>query len=160
MRKTLIIRACAIGDFVLNLPAITALHERYRDARITLVGNRSTLKLAGEFLPVDGIHSIDVQPWPRLFYEAIPELGFDSAVVWMKDSVVATYLVESGVPEVIRADPFPSFGHAADHLLRIRRRGISFCIPEAEVPRRIGLFLASCSFNCPRAACCLKICRL
>ena len=118
MRRTLIIRACAIGDFVLNLPTIVALHRKYADGRITLVGNRSSLELANEFLPVERVHSIDVQPWPRLFYEALPNLEFDTAVVWMKDPVVADHLAASGIPEVIRADPFPEFGHASDHLLR------------------------------------------
>jgi len=121
MRKTLIVRACAIGDFVLNLPAIVALRKRYGDARMTLVGNRSSLELAGEFLPVERVYSIDVQPWPRLFYESLPNLEFDTAVVWMKDPVVAGYLTASGIPEVIRADPFPEFGHASDHLLRTLR---------------------------------------
>jgi len=53
-----------------------------------------------------------------LFYETLPGLDFDSAVVWMKDPVVATNLAESGIPNVLRTDAFPTFGHAADHLLR------------------------------------------
>jgi hypothetical protein len=36
----------------------------------------------------------------------------------MKDPIVADNLRASGIPEVLRADPFPVFGHAADHLLR------------------------------------------
>jgi ADP-heptose:LPS heptosyltransferase len=36
----------------------------------------------------------------------------------MKDPVFAENLKASGVSNVIRADPFPAFGHAADHLLR------------------------------------------
>jgi heptosyltransferase III len=113
---------------VLNLPAMIALHQKNRDARFTLVGNRSSLEIATEFIPVDRIHSIDVQPWPKLFYEAIPDLEFDTAVVWMKDPVVAKHLAASGIPEVIRADPFPQSGHAADHLLRTLR------LPRPELP--------------------------
>jgi heptosyltransferase-3 len=118
MQKTLIVRACAIGDFVLNLSALVALQNTRPEARFTLVGNASTLELAREFVPVDRIHSIDLQPWSRLFYEPLPNLEFDNAIVWMKDPVVANNLSASGVPDVIRADPFPVFGHAADHLLR------------------------------------------
>jgi len=118
MRQILIVRACAVGDFVLNLPAIVALNEKYPDAQFTLVGNPSSLELAREFVDVERIHSIDTQPWARLFYEVIPDLRFDMAVVWMKDPVVAEHLKASGIPKVIRADPFPVFGHAADHLLR------------------------------------------
>jgi len=117
MRKTLVFRACAVGDFVLNLPALTAMQNRDCETRLSLVGNPSTLALAHEFVGVEAIYSVDVQPWPRLFYEAIP-LEFDRAVVWMKDAVVADHLLESGIPNVIRADPFPRLGHAADHLLR------------------------------------------
>jgi len=119
--KLLVVRACAIGDFVLNLPALVALQTADREARFTLVGNPSSLELAREFVRVDRIHSIDVQPWSRLFYETVPALEFDTAVVWMKDPVVANNLAASGIPNVSRADPFPSFGHAADHLLRTLR---------------------------------------
>ena len=118
MSKILIVRACAIGDFVLNLPAIRALSQARESTPFVLVGYPSTLDLAREFLPVAAIHSIESQPWSRLFHEPIPGLEFDSAVVWMKDPTVADNLRLSGIPEVFRADPFPTNGHAATHLLR------------------------------------------
>src|SRR5262245_21984159 len=118
MPRILIIRTCAIGDFVLNVPALVALQEKYADTRFVLVGNPSGLELAREFVTVERIHSIEAKPWSRLFYEPIPQLEFESAVVWMKAPVVANHLIASGVPNVFRADPFPRFGHAADHLLR------------------------------------------
>jgi heptosyltransferase-3 len=118
MRKTLIVRACAIGDFVLNAPALIALQQKYPETRFTLVGNPSSLVLARNFVSVDAVHSIELQPWARLFYEPIPNLQFSAAVVWMKDPSVANHLAASGVPNVIRAGAFPEFGHAADHLLR------------------------------------------
>ena len=117
MTKTLIVRYCAVGDFVLNLPALVEI-RRTLEGHLTLLGNPSSLELAREFLHVDQIHSIDVQPWSRLFYEPVSGLKFDSAVVWMKDPVFADNLKASGVSNVIRVDPFPAFGHAADHLLR------------------------------------------
>ena len=103
---------------MLNLPALVALHKRKPDTTFTLVGNPSNLDLAREFIPIEKVHSIDLQPWSRLFYEPLADLGFDDAIVWMKDPVVADHLVASGIPNVTRADPFPQFGHAADHLLR------------------------------------------
>jgi heptosyltransferase-3 len=118
MQTILIIRACAIGDFVFNLPALTAVQKMHPHARFTLVGNPSTLDLAREFTAVENIYSIETQPWSRLFYEPVPELKFDSAIVWMKDPTVATHLELSGIPNVVRADPFPRYGHAVDHLLR------------------------------------------
>jgi heptosyltransferase-3 len=118
MRKILIVRACGVGDFVVNLPALIALQKIDPDSRFTLVGNPSNLELATEFVELDAVHSIEAQPWARLFYEALPGLEFDRAIVWMKDPVVADNLLASGIPNVIRANPFPAFGHASDHLLR------------------------------------------
>jgi ADP-heptose:LPS heptosyltransferase len=116
--RILAIRACAVGDFVLHLPALTALKKTLPDARWTLVGNPAGLELAREFLAVDAVYSIDLPPWSTLFWDTVKDLKFDAAFVWMKDPVVANQLAASGVPKVIRADPFPEFGHAADHLLR------------------------------------------
>jgi len=119
IQKILIVRTCAVGDFVLNLPALIALQQKEPSMRFTFVGNSSTLDLARDFVSVDAVHSIDLQPWARLFYEPLPDLDFDSAVVWMKDGAVADNLRESGIPNVVRGNPFPAFGHAADQLLRI-----------------------------------------
>src|SRR5262245_17577467 len=110
MHKTLIVRVCAIGDFVFNLPALIALQKMEPDTRFTLVGNTSTLSLAKTFVAVDAVHSIEMQPWARLFYEPIPDLEFANAVVWMKDPVFADNLRASGIPSVRREDPFPAFG--------------------------------------------------
>jgi ADP-heptose:LPS heptosyltransferase len=118
MTRVLIVRVCAIGDFILNIPALTSLHKLCPNARFTLIGNAGPLTLAREFVPVESVHSIESPPWSQLFYEAVPELKFDEAIVWMKDPSVAENLRLSGIPRVVRADPFPGFGHAADHLLR------------------------------------------
>ena len=117
MKRILIIRACAIGDFVLNLPALQSLHHVREGARFTFVGYPATLQLAQEFLPVDAVYSIESEPWSRLFFEPITGLSVDSAIVWMRDPIVAENLKASGVQDIVHADPFPSFGHAATHLL-------------------------------------------
>lgn len=116
--RLLIIRTCAIGDFVLHLPALRALSEAYPSATFTFVGYPGTLALARYFLPVDAIYSIETQPWASLFVGPISTDRFDAAWVWMKDPVLVQNLRRSGIPEVFHADPFPSSGHAADHLLR------------------------------------------
>jgi ADP-heptose:LPS heptosyltransferase len=115
--RVLIIRACAIGDFVLNLPALRALAATHPDANFTLVGHPEMLSLASTFMPVDAIHSIEVRPWSRLFYEPLPGLAFDRAWVWMKDPSVARNLRASGIPDVVHAAPFTSSEHASNHLL-------------------------------------------
>ena len=126
--RFLVIRACAIGDFVLNLPALRALAKQYPGARFTLVGYPEVLSLAGPFLPVERIHSIESQPWCGLFSGYFRDLDFDAAWVWMKDPVVAENLRLSGVREVFHATPFPSTCHAAEHILRTLQ------LPAPELP--------------------------
>ena len=120
--RVLVVRVCAIGDFVLHLPALRALSLALPNARFTLIGYPGTLALARTFLPIDEIYSIETQPWASLFNGPLSnarfEARFDAAWVWMKDSVIADNLRRSGIPEVFHGDPFPSTGHAADHLLR------------------------------------------
>ncbi len=128
MSRILIVRACAVGDFVFNLPALQAFHHARGPAQFTLVGYPATLEVARDFVPVEEIYSIESDPWSRLFYESIPGLSFDSTVVWMKDPVVAENLRASGLTGVLRADPFPAYGHAATHLLRTLQ------LPEPPLP--------------------------
>ena len=116
-RRGLIVRSCAIGDFVLNLPVLRAIALAEPDIRFTLVGNPGTLSLAREFIPVEAIHSMEAPPWSTLFVGPVPQLGFDKAWVWMKDSLIANNLRRSGVGEVFHAEAFSTQTHAAKHLL-------------------------------------------
>lgn len=113
----LVVRACAIGDFVLNLPALRAVAAACPRARFTLVGYPATLALAAGFIAVSSIHSIESPPWSELFDRPRPGLAFDAALVWMKSPAVAENLTRSGVRTVRHAAPFPAHGHAAAHLL-------------------------------------------
>ena len=126
--RFLVIRACAIGDFVLHLPALRALAAANPTARFTLVGYPDTLALARTFIPVERIHSIESQPWAGLFEGPIEVPHFDSAWVWMKDATVAANLRASGMGQVFHSDPFPrdSSCHAAEHLLA----GVDLSSPE------------------------------
>jgi ADP-heptose:LPS heptosyltransferase len=116
--KIVVIRACAVGDFVLNLPALESLQEREPSATFTLVGYPSTLDIARDFVNVSAIHSIETEPWRQLFHGPMSALSFDQAIVWMKDTSIAENLRRSGVENVLRANPFPRSGHAAAHLLQ------------------------------------------
>ncbi len=128
--KILVIRACGVGDFVLNLPALQALQSCYKNATFTLVGYPSTLELARDFLDVAAVQSVDSEPWCRLFYEPIAELDFDRTVVWMKPSIVAENLRRSGLANVLHAKPFPETGHASSHLLQ------TLSLPPPDLPDR------------------------
>src|ERR1700751_916226 len=118
MKRILIVRDCVVGDFLINLPALTTLNKLNPNAQVTLVGNVASLELAREFVPVENVFSIESPPCSQLFYEAFPDMEFDSAIDWMKDPTVAENLHLSGITNVHRADAFPACGHAADHLLR------------------------------------------
>ena len=116
--RILVIRACAIGDFILNIPALRALAAQNPNSKFTLVGNPDTLSLAKPFIPIEAIHSIESPPWSRLFVEPLPKLDFDAAWIWMKDPTIARHLQASGVSDVFHHAAFPPPGiHAADHLL-------------------------------------------
>ena len=121
-------RTCAIGDFVVNLPALVALSRSHPDSRFTLVGNPSTLALARPFVDVEAIGSIDSPAWRRLYHSPADGLEFDRAIVWSKDPAIALNLRRSGIPDVLHADPFPTDRHAADHLLATWR------LPPPELP--------------------------
>lgn len=116
-RHILVVRACAIGDFVLNLPVLQAIAMREPQARFTLVGYPETLSLAKALIPIEAIHSIESPPWSALFAGPAQNLSFDEAWVWMKDSTVADNLRASGVSAVFHFSAFPESGHAAAHLL-------------------------------------------
>ncbi len=59
VNRILIIRGGAIGDFVLTLPAIRLLRERYPDSRIEILGNPSIAALADGRYYADAIRSIE-----------------------------------------------------------------------------------------------------
>jgi ADP-heptose:LPS heptosyltransferase len=117
MMRILVVRACAIGDFVLHLPALRALAATHPTATFTLVGYPSVLELGRAFLPVEAIHSIETGIWSHLFIGPVRNLRFDAAFVWMRSPEFSRNLEQSGLRSVFRADPFPHQGHAAEHLL-------------------------------------------
>lgn len=119
--RILIVRACAVGDFVLNLPALRALALEHPGCRFTLVGYPEKLAIAKVFLPIDSIHSIETLPWSELFvgpWKHSTPLQFDAAYVWMIADAFARNLWRSGVPRVFLAPAFSDSVHAAEHLLR------------------------------------------
>jgi ADP-heptose:LPS heptosyltransferase len=124
----LIIRACAVGDFVLNLPALQALQLSHPDARFVLVGYPERLEIARRFIRVASVHSLETEPWSLLFHRPTRIVDADRAIVWMKDRVVADNLRLAGIPSVSWFPPFPESGHAAVHLLSTLR------LPAPELP--------------------------
>jgi len=73
--RIVVIRAGALGDVLLTLPALHALRERYPDAAIQVVGYPGIWEVAGDL--ADEIVSIDRQAGIRPRAEMLPMVGFN-----------------------------------------------------------------------------------
>lgn len=67
MRKILVLRGGALGDFIVTLPALAALRQRWPDAQIELAGNASAAQLARARGLLDAVHSQHEARWGALF---------------------------------------------------------------------------------------------
>ena len=128
-----IVRAGALGDTILALPAVQALRDRFPDARLVVAGYPGNWEIAGDL--VDGLHSIDNPVWAGLTVLSAAETltrylaGKDLVVAW------TARRPDLGALPVIHASPYPPAGvHAADHLLR-SLEPILGPLPEPAVPR-------------------------
>jgi heptosyltransferase-3 len=66
MRKILVLRGGALGDFIVTLPALALLRERWPEARIELVGNAAAALALGRGM-LDAVHSQHEARWSALF---------------------------------------------------------------------------------------------
>ena len=69
MRKILVLRGGALGDFLVTLPALALLREHWPDARIELAGNAPAAELARTRGLLDAVHSQHEARWSGLFGE-------------------------------------------------------------------------------------------
>ncbi len=117
IREILIVRPCAIGDFIQTLPAIRTLRNFFPFARIEIVGNISTIELANNEYYADSIDRFDRPDFAPLFAEnsKLPESTinylqkFDLAISYLKDEhhIFANNLQKCGVQKVIPFAPLP-----------------------------------------------------
>ena len=70
MRKILVLRGGALGDFIVTLPAVAALRRRWPDARIELAGNATAGQLARSRGLLDAVHSQHEARWGALYAHA------------------------------------------------------------------------------------------
>lgn len=70
MRRLLILRGGALGDFLVTLPALAALRARWPDAHIELVGNARAAQLALARRLLDAVHSQHEARWAALYSTA------------------------------------------------------------------------------------------
>ncbi len=92
MRKILVLRGGALGDFIVTLPALAWLRRRWPDARIELVGNATAAQLAVNRGLLDAAHSQHQARWQVLYGDAaLPDEltrwlgGFDLVVNFWPD---------------------------------------------------------------------------
>ncbi|MES2692337.1 MAG: glycosyltransferase family 9 protein [Verrucomicrobiota bacterium] len=67
MRKILVLRGGALGDFIVTLPTLAALRARWPDARIELAGNATAAPLARARGLLDAVHSQHETRWSALY---------------------------------------------------------------------------------------------
>ncbi|MGR3218779.1 MAG: glycosyltransferase family 9 protein [Candidatus Anammoxibacter sp.] len=159
-------RPCAIGDFVLTLPAIRTLRNRFPDAYIEVLGNLSTILLADNRFYADKITGFDRQDISFLFANE-PEFPlslidyictFDLVIAYLndEDNVFNRNIKNVGVKNIIIYDPLPEDyrlaykpsaplrlvtdkTHIIDHLLK---PVISLGINECDIVRTSDIYIS------------------
>ena len=121
-----ILRSGAIGDFVLTLPAIDAIHKAFPTKDLRLIGNPATLALYGNAAHLDhddprliALHSDGPIPAPTRALFADCERALAYAVD--PQGQLQRRLTQLVTGPVLLWDPRPTVGtndHIVDHLLR------------------------------------------
>ena len=70
MRRILVLRGGALGDFIVTLPALAGLRQQWPEARIELAGNATAAALAQARGLLDAVHSQQEARWAELFSSA------------------------------------------------------------------------------------------
>ena len=123
----LVLRAGAIGDLVLTLPALAALREHFPDLRLLLAARADMLPLligsaVDDVIPFDSLLLSPLFTSGAEFSKELrAKLGtLELAMLWLPERparAVDNSLKRLGAARVLCADPLPAGKHAADHLL-------------------------------------------
>jgi heptosyltransferase-3 len=135
MRRILVLRGGALGDFIVTLPALAALRTRFPQARIELVGNATAAALAVARGMIDAAHSQQEARWAELY--ARTPLSADFAR-WLADfDLVISFWPD---PDRELADRFPLhpqqrfFAGASLPLTRPAARHFTAALAPLELP--------------------------
>jgi heptosyltransferase-2 len=160
LKRILVIRGGAIGDFILTLPALKALREAYPTAHIEILGYKHIAAIADNRFYANSIRSIESALLSRFFArdaELPPELvkyfaEFTLIVSYLydPDSIFETNLRRSGARKIVRGPvKIEKSLHAARQLARpIEELGLSISdfaprlYPSSEDRHFAGEFLA------------------
>jgi len=129
LRRILVIRGGAIGDFILTLPAIRLLREAFPAAHLEILGYQHIVRLAVLSGYANAMRSIEYGPLAGFFVpggELAPELieyfaGSQQVVSYLfdPDEIFAHNLQRAGVQNLIAASPkITNDEHAAQQLAR------------------------------------------
>lgn len=126
--RILVLRGGAIGDFIVTLPALQALRERWPDAHIELLGYPHVARLAELAGIVNRVESLDRGPVARLFatrYVLDEEQerwfrSFDIILNYLHDpdGSVAENFRQTGARLVLQHTPLVTDRHACDHFVQ------------------------------------------
>jgi heptosyltransferase III len=130
VRQILVIRAGALGDGLLTLPALAALRTRWPQASITLIGPRTLLPFAGAAGLADIVLAMEDEAGLALMSEHGPKPAWSAAdlgIVWLQDwQAVAGRLERWGCARVLAGPSLPletETAHVADHLFQVLTPG-------------------------------------
>ncbi len=126
--RILVLRGGALGDFILTVPAIKALRQRWPNAHIEIIGYPRIAILAKVADIVDEIQSLDRAEMAR-FFSFRPDISTEQREYMQSFDVVISYLYDpnetartnlrkAGAPQVIYGPPQPQEGHAVFHLMK------------------------------------------
>ena len=120
-------RAGAIGDLILTLPALAALREHFPNLRLLLAARADMLPLligsaVDDVIPFDSLLLSPLFTSGAEFSKELrAKLGtLELAMLWLPERparIVGDSLKRLGAVRVLDADPLPAGKHAADHLL-------------------------------------------
>jgi len=124
MRRLLILRGGALGDFLVTLPAIALLRQRWPAAEIELIGNPVAATLAQARGLLDRVHAQSSARWlPLHGREPLPPdlhvwlSGFDLVLSFQPDpagEIAARFPLRPG-QRFLAGAPHPTAGPAAAH---------------------------------------------
>ncbi|MFO7871796.1 MAG: glycosyltransferase family 9 protein [Kiritimatiellia bacterium] len=124
--RILILRGGAIGDFILTLPALTAVRRQWPEAYIELAGYPHIARLALAGGLADRITSLDKADMAQYYSlkatispesrEYIQSFNLIVSYLYDPDETVRNNLKSAGARRVVYADPRVKAGHAADRL--------------------------------------------
>ena len=114
--RILAVRAGALGDTIVTLPALAALRrEAGPEGHLALVGTEPYVQLARGDCYASRVYSLDRGPFCEDLQRVVS--SFDVIVAWTKHAQLRKAILEAGISS-LQVPPLPPKGtHASDHLL-------------------------------------------